>query len=142
VTFKAPRSEEDYAPSLPAASGHVQGIGTASISGVGVNNNFNLAGNNGYRAHRLRRAGGTDMSLETFARQYWLASSFLKGRSVPGPMNGPSAESCLRDLASRCRWRTLRRAARDTANAHGVLPRSDSRAEWLLPCDTEPEAAP
>lgn len=82
------------------------------------------------------------MSLETFTRQYWLASSYLEGRGVPAAMTRSSAEECLRNLALRCRWRRLRRAARDTANAHGVTPRGAARAESLLPCDTEPEAAP
>ena len=84
-----------------------------------------------------------DMSLETFARQYWLASSFLKGREVPRPMTGPSAESCLRDLANGCRWRLLRRAAARSAVQHCLVEKTaEPRADWLLPCDTEPEAAP
>lgn len=83
------------------------------------------------------------MSLETFVRQYWLASSYLKGRLVPRPMNRPSAETCLRDLAFRCRWGGLRRAASGSAVHLRLIPQgSDPRADWLLPCDTEPEAAP
>ena len=94
-------------------------------------------------AHLLSRPGETDMSLETFARQYWLASSFLKGRQVPRPMTRPSAESCLRDLAFGCRWRGLRRAAGESAARHRLIAKGgDSRNEWLLPCDTEPETAP
>lgn len=83
------------------------------------------------------------MALEIFAREYWLASSFLRGRSVPRPMSRPSAESCLRKLAFGCRWGSLRRAASGSAARHSLAPTgTDSRAEWLLPCDTEPEATP
>jgi len=79
------------------------------------------------------------MSLETFARQYWLANSCLKGRRVPRPMNRPSAESCLRELAFSCRWGALRRAACGSATRHRLIPRGgESGCEWLLPCDTEP----
>jgi hypothetical protein len=82
------------------------------------------------------------MSLETFARQYWLASSFLKGRRVAAPMTRVSAESCLRELGSRCRWNALRRAARGSAVSHRLFVSNAAPAETLLPCDTEPEVAP
>jgi len=89
------------------------------------------------------RPGETHMSLETFARQYWLASSFLKGREDPRPMTRPSAESCLRHLAFGCRWRLLRRAAGQSAARHRLIAgTAEPRGDWLLPCDTEPEAAP
>ncbi len=79
------------------------------------------------------------MALETFAREYWMASSFLRGRSVPRPMSRFSAESCLRRLAFGCRWGSLRRAACGSAVETGAAATArDSRAEWLLPCDTEP----
>lgn len=80
------------------------------------------------------------MSLETFVRQYWLASSYLKGRLVSRPMNKRSAENCLRELAIGSRWRGLRRAAVGSASIHDLIPTgNEHRAEWLLPCDTEPE---
>lgn len=83
------------------------------------------------------------MALETFAREYWLASSFLQGRSVPRPMSRPSAELCLRKLAFGCRWVSLRRAASGSAARHSLVATgTEPRGEWLLPCDTEPEAAP
>lgn len=83
------------------------------------------------------------MSLETITREYWFASSFLKGRHVPRVMNRNSAESCLRYLASGCRWRSLRYAALGAAAGHNLLPEGvRPRVEWYLPCDTEPEAAP
>ena len=91
------------------------------------------------------------MSLETFAREYWLASSFLKGRKVPRPMNRLSAESCLRKLAIGCRWAALRRAAGGSiaigvagpvAKARLLPVKVNETREWVLPCDTEPEAAP
>jgi len=83
------------------------------------------------------------MSLETITREYWYASSFLKGRHVPRVMNRASAESCLRYLASGCRWTALRRAARGAAVEENVIPApARTRVEWYLPCDTEPEAAP
>lgn len=81
------------------------------------------------------------MSLETFVRQYWLASSYLKGRLVSRPMNKRSAENCLRELAQGSRWRGLRRAAVGSASIHDLIPTgNEHRAEWLLPCDTEAEA--
>jgi hypothetical protein len=83
------------------------------------------------------------MSLETITREYWFASSFLKGRHVPRLMSRTSAETCLRHLAFGCRWRALRRAAVGSATGHSLIPGAVTiRAEWLLPCDTEPEAAP
>ena len=83
------------------------------------------------------------MSLETFVRQYWLASSYLKGRLVSRPINKKSAENCMRELARGSRWHGLRRAAVSSATVHDLIPKgNEHRAEWLLPCDTEPEAGP
>ena len=108
-----------------------------------VNHAFNLLADTGLMRNGASRPRWQNMALETFAREYWLASSFLQGRSVPRPMSRPSAESCLRKLALGCRWGSLRRAASGSAAHHSVAPTGkDSCAEWLLPCDTEPETAP
>lgn len=83
------------------------------------------------------------MSLEIFVRQYWLASSYLKGRLVARPMNKKSAENCLRELARGSRWHALRRAAHGSASIHDLIPKgNEHRAEWLLPCDCERESGP
>lgn len=96
----------------------------------------------GQWALSVPRPGDARMSLETFARQYWFASSFLKGRDIPRPMSRMSAETCVRDLAFGCRWGSLRRAAQGSVRKWRLAAQSNDvepRGEWYWPCDTEPE---